>query len=112
MASYKMVVLTNPLDGRHAEFNDWYDSQHLDDLLELEGMQTAQRYRLKLGDGWSYMAIYDVETDDLDGLMTEMYRRADSGEIYMSPAFDNNYLLVAGEAIGGLVRSKPSEEQE
>lgn len=105
MTKLKMVVLTNPLDDRHDEFNDWYDTRHLSDLLELPGMLTAQRYRLKRGDGWTYMAIYDVETDDLDVLMEEMLRRADSGEIFMSPAFDNNYLLVAGEEIGPLRRS-------
>jgi len=103
MKRYKMVVLTNPLDDRHEEFNDWYDNRHLADLLDLEGMESAQRYRLKLGDGWTYMAIYDVETDDLDALMAEMYRRVDSKEIYMSPAFDENYLLVAGEEIGEVV---------
>lgn len=100
MAKYKMVVLTNPLDGRHEEFNEWYDTRHLSDLLDLPGMQTAQRYRVVSGDGWQYLALYDVETDDLDGLMAEMYRRVDAQEIFMSPAFDDKYLLFAAEALG------------
>lgn len=100
MAKFKMVVLTNPLDERHDEFNRWYDEQHIGDLLELPGMKTAQRFKVIHGEGWRYLAIYDVETDDLDGLMTEMYRRADSGEIPMSPAFDPNYALFAAVALG------------
>ncbi len=100
MTKYKMVVLTNPLDDRHEEFNQWYDDRHLADLLALPGMQTAQRYKVVLGEGWRYLAIYDVETDDLDGLMTEMYRRVDDGEIFMSPAFDDKYALFAAEPIG------------
>lgn len=102
MPKYKMVVLTNPRDDRHDEFNDWYDNRHLSDLLDLPGMKTAQRFKVVSGEGWGYFALYDVETDDLDGLMTEMYRRVDSHEIYMSPAFDENYLLLAAEPLGAV----------
>lgn len=100
MPTYKMVVFTNPRDDRDAEFNEWYDERHLSDLLSLPGMKTAQRYKVVLGEGWRYLAIYDVETDDLDGLMTEMYRRVDDGEIFMSPAFDENYNLFAATSLG------------
>lgn len=100
MTKYKMVVLTNALDDRDEEFNQWYDDQHIADLLTLPGMKTAQRYKIVLGEGWGYLAIYDVETDDLDGLMAEMYRRVDDGEIYMSPAFDDNYSLFAAVSLG------------
>lgn len=100
MTKYKMVVLTNPLDERHEEFNQWYDDQHIGDLLALPGMKTAQRFKIILGEAWRYLAIYDVETDDLDNLMTEMYRRVDAGEIHMSPAFDDNYALFAAVPLG------------
>ncbi len=100
MENYMMVVFTNPIDNRDDEFNKWYDEQHLDDLLAMPGMKTAQRYRLTIGSGWKYMAIYDVETDDLDGLMVEMFRRVKDNEIIMSPAFNENYMLVAGNEIG------------
>ncbi|MBT2186074.1 DUF4286 family protein [Sphingobium nicotianae] len=100
MPTYKMVVFTNPRDHRDDEFNQWYDERHLSDLLSLPGMKTAERYKVVLGEGWRYLAIYDVETDDLDGLMTEMYRRVDDGEIFMSPAFDEHYNLFAATSLG------------
>lgn len=100
MVAYKMVVLTNAMPGQDEAFNRWYDEQHLDDLLALPGMKSAQRYKVVTGEGWRYFALYDVETDDLDGLMTEMYRRGKDGEIFMSPAFDTGYLLFTGEPIG------------
>lgn len=102
MAKYQMVVLTNPASPDQEDaFNHWYDEQHIPELLEIPGMLSGQRYRLGVGADYSYMAIYDVETDDLDALMTEMYRRVDDGEIAMSPAWSSDFLLVAGDAIGG-----------
>jgi len=28
MAKYVGIALTNPAEGKEAEFNDWYDNQH------------------------------------------------------------------------------------
>ncbi len=46
---YAFLVITNPIPGREAEFNDWYNMRHLGDLLQLKGWTGAQRFRLAWG---------------------------------------------------------------
>ena len=60
----QMLVFTNAVEGRDDEFNDWYDTIHLKEVLEVPEFTAAQRYRL--GDGQlfpdqphRYLAIYE-----------------------------------------------------
>ncbi|MEO6041543.1 MAG: hypothetical protein ABIP41_06550 [Croceibacterium sp.] len=103
-----MVSLTNVVGGREKEFNEWYERIHLGDLLALDGMMSGQRYRLIDDPNWAYLADYEVETDDIHGLLELMNRRARSGEISFSPAFDTNYKLFTAEEIGPRHFSKQS----
>ena len=65
------IVYTNAVDGQDDAFNDWYDNQHLNDVLKIPGVVAAQRFalsdkqRLDPPFPWKYAAIYEVETDDL-----------------------------------------------
>ena len=34
MPRYIMTVRSNPIAGREAEFNEWYDRRHVPDLLK------------------------------------------------------------------------------
>ena len=45
MPRYNLIVLTNPVDGREDEYNDWYTNVHLDDVLKIPGVVGAQRFR-------------------------------------------------------------------
>ena len=71
MPRYNLLALTNAVPGREAEFNDWYTNVHLADVLKLPGVQAAQRFCLsgiqhRAGaHPWEYMAVYEIETDDL-----------------------------------------------
>ena len=44
MADHHMLVFTNPLPGREAEFNKWYDEVHLPEVLQVKGFVAARRY--------------------------------------------------------------------
>ncbi len=46
MGTYKLLVLTNAVEGRDDEFNQWYDHQHIPDALDVPGYVAAQRFRL------------------------------------------------------------------
>jgi len=37
------VVFSNPVEGRDAEFNDWYDNVRIPELLAVPGMLSAKR---------------------------------------------------------------------
>jgi hypothetical protein len=70
MERYTFLVLTNAVEGTDDEFNDWYNNQHLKDLLAIDGFVAAQRFRLADTEQpqectHRYMALYEIETDDL-----------------------------------------------
>jgi len=94
MAKYKYVVLTNPTEEREAEYNDWYDNQHLSDVLAVPGFIAAQRYRAApetIATGaaqWRYMAIYDIETDDLTTALSDMVARGGTDAMPISDSLD------------------------
>jgi hypothetical protein len=90
MAKHILVVLTNPVEGKDAEYNDWYTNQHLGDVIGIEGYVAARRYKLsdgQLSEGqlpYGYLAIYEVETDDLPATA----KRLTGTDMYISPALD------------------------
>ena len=91
MARHHLLAFTNPVPGREAEFERWYDEHHVPDMLAVPGVMTAQRFRLSdatgQGDpGWSYLAFYELDTDDPDTLMAEIRRRIADGAIPRSDA--------------------------
>jgi hypothetical protein len=46
MAHFKLVVMSDALDNRDDEFNNWYDNIHLKDVLAVDGIVAAQRFKL------------------------------------------------------------------
>lgn len=88
MAEYKLVVMTSAAEGREDEFNDWYDNEHLSDICALPGFSGATRYELEPGQdnpmGHKYLAIYDMETDDVEAAMQGMIAEATSGRMHIS----------------------------
>jgi len=101
MPRYKLVVMTTPIEGREQEYNDWYREVHLNDLLEVDGIKSAQRFRLSrvvapAGKPLPYLAIYDVETDNIDKTLEDLQNRATSGRMFISPA------LSVEEAFGAV----------
>ncbi|NND66108.1 MAG: hypothetical protein HKN19_00850 [Halioglobus sp.] len=89
---YKMMVFSNPQPGHEEEYNDWYQDTHLADLVALDGIYSARRYRfarnLKGDDAHAYMAIYEIETDDIDAVLGQLGVAAGDGRIRMSGAID------------------------
>lgn len=102
---YDFVVLSNPVKGMEAEYNKWYNTQHIFDLLHIEGFVAAQRFELsdaqlaprntKLTEAQflqkhpdRYMIIWEIETDDLPGVFARIRKGLDTGTTVSSPAFD------------------------
>jgi len=98
MPRYTFVVLTNPVEGLEDEFNDWYTSKHLDDVLKLEGFVSAQRFRFVSKDpeqapSHKYMALYDVETDDLWATHQKLVDVARTDAMPFSPGIDDSTIV-------------------
>lgn len=71
MQKWINVVENNCVPDREEEFNDWYDSIHLPDILETPGFVSARRYVNKeFRDGrGKYLSIFEIETHDIDKTM-------------------------------------------
>lgn len=48
MGDYVIVVSSRPAAGREEEYNDWYNNQHLADVLAQPGFKTARRYKIRV----------------------------------------------------------------
>ena len=44
--NHLFFVLTNPTAGMEAEYNRWYDDQHIPDVLAVPGFVGVQRFKL------------------------------------------------------------------
>ncbi len=88
------IVYTNAVDGRDEEFNVWYDDQHLQDVLRIPGVVGAQRFelsdrqRLDPPFPWKYAAIYEIETDNLDEVITPLREWIGTERMPRSDAMD------------------------
>jgi hypothetical protein len=69
MGRYLLCVFSDCKDtAREEEFNDWYSNTHVPDMLEVPGMIRATRWMSaapKEGQRRKYLALYEMETDDL-----------------------------------------------
>jgi hypothetical protein len=94
MAKLLLLVRSGPSrPEREAEYNDWYDSIHLPDLLKIKGVKAASRYRAatpQFGggsiDGPGYLAIYEIEVDDPQDFYDGLGKGVADGVIRMTDA--------------------------
>ena len=83
MSKALYLVYTNCEPAREAEFNEWYDTVHLPDLLSVDGIVAAQRFKL-VGPGpqtltragepavAQYLAVYELDTDDTEAVLARI----------------------------------------
>ncbi|MET0820807.1 MAG: hypothetical protein ABWY58_07565 [Aeromicrobium sp.] len=90
-----LVVLSNPTTSEQEdEYNDWYDNVHLGEVKQIPGVTDARRYVVSttqldppssLG-GNDYLALYEIESEDLAAVAHELTARAVNGTFHMSGA--------------------------
>jgi hypothetical protein len=95
VSKYVFVVFTEPVDGRDAEYNDWYSDTHIPDVLKLDGIVAARRFKLAAmnppQDGHpSYLALYEIETDDISQIPDAIRRAVHEGRMPLSDALDQS----------------------
>ena len=92
MAKYKLVVTTEPKAGREDEYNAWYTNQHLADVVAVPGFVSAQRFKLKDAMGFEhrtrYLAIYEIESDDPQAVLADMFGRRGTPAMVVSESLD------------------------
>ena len=82
---HTVLVVTMDVDPEdEAEFNKWYNEQHLPERMEIPGYVSARRFKLEEGDGaLTYLCIWELE--DGSPLQSQMYREqnADPTALYL-----------------------------
>lgn len=99
------VVLTNAVEGREHEFNDWYTNQHLGDVVAIPGIISARRFQMsdaqRMADPpYKYCALYEIETDDLPAVMAELTKRSGTSAMPISGAMAQQRLAIVYRPIG------------
>ena len=82
-----MVVQSCPSDpAREEEFNEWYSQTHVPELLTIAGIVSAHRYKVHGEADRPYLAVYEIEADDITAPMKEWAARSAAGQANMSDA--------------------------
>ena len=94
---YVLMVFTNPIPGKEAEYNDFYEHRHMPDVASVPGFVRAQRFKLavpQLRAGSpplpDYMVFYQITTDYLAGVFAEVDSRLTRGVTRFEPVMDRN----------------------
>ena len=96
MSKHVFVVLTNAAAGREDEFNAWYNKVHIPQVLQIPGIVGAQPFTLSDVQRidppylYKYLALYDIDTDNLQETMSTLKKRVETGEVVMSDALSAN----------------------
>lgn len=109
MAENLFLVLTNPVQGQDEGFNEWYDTRHVPEVLNVPGVVAAQRYDLSEvtvpGDEdlpaqlppptHRYLVIYELDGDP-DTVMSEFLKRVMAGELSLHETLDLTTISLTG----------------
>ena len=93
MSSNKQfLVFSNPVAGKEAEYNEWYDNVHVPDVLNVPGVCGAKRYEVaqldpKTAPAHKYLAIYELDGEPGD-VMSGLMSRVGTDQMTMSDALD------------------------
>nr|MDT0664401.1 DUF4286 family protein [Micromonospora sp. DSM 115978] len=87
-----LLVQSRPVSpDREDEYNSWYDDAHIPDILKIPGFVSARRYRVRdaghVTAGPSipaYLAIYEIEADDVAAPLNELAERSATGRVRRS----------------------------
>jgi len=108
---YKLLVYTNAVEGKEDDFNDWYQNTHLQQIVSIKSFVQAQRFRFTMNvvpgspNPSRYMAIYDIETDDINASLGAMNELAASGRMPLPASMGQPIIGAVYEEFGEAVKA-------
>jgi hypothetical protein len=94
MAKAVLIVHSRPVEAsREDEFNKWYDEVHIPDITSVSGVVSGRRFQKTGGaedGGYPYLAIYEIDSDDVDATMKELVDRSSDGTFVISETFQSD----------------------
>jgi hypothetical protein len=109
VAKNVLVVLSNPIAGEDAAYNEWYDTKGVPQVLAVPGVVAAQRYTIsevKVAEGQQlpavlpppthrYLVIYELDREP-DQVMQEFLARSQAGQMPLGEALDRDTVSLTG----------------
>ncbi len=85
----KMLVNSRAIAGKDEEYNTWYATVHVPEMLAIDGVSSCSRHRLRTGaDGpVEFLAIYEID-GDIDTVRKEIGARLKDGRMSASTLGD------------------------
>jgi hypothetical protein len=94
MHRYIFVVHSEPVAGREDEYNEWYENEHLDDVIAVPGFVAAERFKVD-GEPFQgappqhrYLCIYEMDTADPQKTLLQLAAAAE--DMNVSSALDRD----------------------
>jgi hypothetical protein len=86
-----LLVFSNPVEGKEAEYKEWYMKVHLREVVAVKGFKSAQLFRLADEQAMEpqshrYCAMYQVENEDVSGTVQRL--QAAVPTMRMDPVLD------------------------
>jgi hypothetical protein len=102
-SKYLLFVQMDVPPELEAEFNDWYDKEHLPLLMMVPGWLASRRFRRVRGNGPKYMTMYELESPS--ALNRREHKRTHETRWYrrLRPQF-RNFSSLLYEQLYGLTR--------
>ena len=102
MAKHVLIAFTDPVEGQEDAYHDWYNTTHISEILSVPGILSARRFKTKIvdvkgGPAWKFMAIYEVETDNLGETLKAL--GATTGEVIAALDQSTSGTIIATEIL-------------
>lgn len=89
MPKFKMLVFSNPAKGGdEANYNTWYNEQHIPDVCRVDGFTGAQRFKLNGEGPAQYLAIYELEAADPQAAIADLTLKSGTDAMVMTDDID------------------------
>ncbi|MGV9408760.1 hypothetical protein ACWDOP_02505 [Nocardia sp. NPDC003693] len=90
-----MHVTSTPYPDRVDEFDHWYSSVHVPDMLAVPVVKSCRRFRLVSAEGpVRFLAVYEFDRHDPAALLAELVARSADGRMRPGSASDPTAALV------------------
>ena len=89
MPKFKMLVFSDAAKGGdEANYNKWYNDQHIPDVCRIDGFTGAQRFKNTIDGITGYLAIYEMDAPDAAAAIANLTSKAGTDEMVMTPDID------------------------
>ena len=93
MPTFRYIMFLNPVPGREAEFNTWYEHVHLPDIAATGCFRSGERFEVMPSRHTPqaehrYASIYEVDGSDPEAALGKLVESFESGRMRMSDAMD------------------------